>query len=317
MPSLSCVSTKLPEHVEDVVLAQGASGACHAHVHRLVEAALRVDAPYLQDAHVVGLRDVQFLQHLVGKGRVLLHLHAVEVVGQLVFVAQLLQGLPALVLRLFVLGLFGHERLAQRPQQEDADGQRDKPHGEEGEERQTVVARARQGVVDNQVGRGADEGEQSEAAGKRHGHEEAARVGLGFQGEAHDDGQHEGHRARVADEAPDAARDEHDEDEQLQLAASGQGQNLGADHPRQPGLEDAPAHNEQARHHDDHRVGKAGQPFFGGQYAGHHEQYQRAQGHDVGTYLPPHEKGGGQDDNRKDDEDVCIHIRSMLNSQSE
>ena len=96
-----------------------------------------------------------------------------QIVEQLVFIHQVVERFR-LVLLLSVL-LFAEENLAEGHEHDDADGDDDETHGEEGEESERLISGFREHLVDDQVGRRTDEGEHSsETARKGQGHEETA-----------------------------------------------------------------------------------------------------------------------------------------------
>ena len=115
-----------------------------------------------------------------------------------------------------------------------------------------------QRILDNQVGRRTDKRHHaSHAACKGKRHQQTSGIHARICGKAYYDGQHQGYRSRIAHKSPDSRSDQHDQQEQPQLAFSGKFQDARTNHLRQPGLKDSAAYYKQPYHHNHHRIGKA------------------------------------------------------------
>ena len=111
------------------------------------------------------------------------------------------------------------------------------------------------------------------------------RDALSLRRHADDDGEHERHGARVADERSDGGSDDHHHKEQPCLVAFGEFHHAAAYHLCQSGLQHGAAHDKQSRHHDDHRAGEARQRLLGRKDADEHQRDERTERDDVRTYL--------------------------------
>ena len=284
----------VPRHVEYVAFFQ--QGVRRGELlHRVQEAVLRGSfSPYLQDVEPVFVADAQPGDGLPDDGGVAVHAQAEQIARQAVFLDQLRQRFP--LAGIFVrFPFFRQEPSGEGQQHEGAYGDAYQSYRQEREERERPVARLFQGVGNDKVGRRANEGHHApHAAGKGQGHEQAARADACAHGHAYHDGQHERHRARVADKGADGRGDQHDQQEQAQFAFACQLEDAAAYHLGKSCLEDGSPYHKQPHHHDDDRIGEARQPFFRGQDVEYQQDEQGADGYQVGAYFPAHEEDGGK-----------------------
>ena len=175
---------------------------------------------------------------------------AMQIVEQLVFIHQVVERFR-LVLLLSIL-LFAEENLAEGHEHDDADGDDDETHGEEGEESERLITSFCEHLVDDQVGRRTDEREHSsETARKGQGHEETTRLHARCCRQAHDDRHHERHGTGIAHEGSDEGGDEHHQQEGYGFVAARKCHELIARKLGKSRLHDGSTHHEKAYHHDD------------------------------------------------------------------
>ncbi len=187
-------------------------------------------------------------------------------------------------------GLLAHQQPAQEIEYPHADGYDHRPYGSEGEETERLHAGIHERLLNNQVGRGTDQGKEPHAAGEGHGHQVTTRTDAGRSGHAHHDGHHDRHRPRIAHEGPYECRHEHHEDEKHILVLSADTQNPAADHLGQTRTENTGTDHEQPHHHDHHRTREPRERLGRGEDAAHQQGEQGAQRHDIGPDLTAHEE---------------------------
>ena len=139
-------------------------------------------AAHFHDVHVVAVRYLEVVQGFLRQGGILQHPETVKIADDLVLVYQLAEGLAlSLVFRLVVMT--AQELPAQGNQQQDARHDADEADGGEREKAQPLHSRLLKLVVDAQVGGRADQRQHAgHAAGKRHGHKQAARLDAAVRG---------------------------------------------------------------------------------------------------------------------------------------
>ena len=177
----------IAQNIENIVYGNRAAALRHVLVDILHESEFRLLlVSDFDDAHPVFLLYAEVLERLahdVHYPAIFIcrpialagHDVAMQIVEQLVFIHQVVERFR-LVLLLAVL-LFAEENLAEGHEHDDADGDDDETHGEEGEESERLISCFCEHLVDDQVGRCTYECEHSsETARKGKGHEETARL---------------------------------------------------------------------------------------------------------------------------------------------
>ena len=211
--------------------------------------------------------------------------------------------------RAVLLPLLGQEPSGQGQQHDDARQHAQQPHGQERKKAQRLIARLGQHFINDQIGRRTDERHHAaHAAGKSQRHQQAGRLRAGIECQAHHNRQHQGHRTRIADKGPDGRGGQHDQQEQLQFALSGQLQQARTDHLGQSRLKDGTPHHKETHHHDHDGVGEAGQSFFGCQDVKHKHGNKGAQRHDVRTDFARNEKRRRERQDKQGRQHDCSRI---------
>ena len=256
-------------------------------------------ASHLDDGHAIATADFELANALSAHRRADLYAQAAQSLVQSVLFGQILQRLLMPALRLF-LPPARQEAAAQGYQTQDAHRYAHNAHGGEREERWGRVTSRGERVTHDEVGRRTNQREHTaQAAGKSQGHEKARGGETGTAGHADHNGEHQGHRTRIADERTDQRGGQHEPYQQPRLAAAGQPQDAAAHPLGQTGGEDAAAHHEQAGHHDHNGIGETGQGFLGRQNAEKHQRKCGADGHQVGAkFARDKQQGGYKQDNQ-------------------
>ena len=267
-------------------------------------------AAYFKHGDAVTAVHVEFAQRFPRKRRPRLDDEARQSLRELILFRQLNGRFPRRLRRRLTIAF--QEAACERQEYEYARDDAQYADGREREEPQRRVTGLHQRIAHDEVGRCADEREHSaHAARKGERHQKARLREPCGAAQAHHDGEHQRHGARVAHKCPDQRGGEHHEHKEPRLVAAGQSHYLMSYAPRQSRTENAFSHDEQACHHDDNGIGEARQCFLGRQDAAKHERECRTHGDEVRANAAVDKQNGRETKDNNRDGHVSNKIKGI------